>query len=338
MAALVLGTFLPFHQGHESLIDFARSMGGGALVMISSRSKEPIPGELRASAIQSRFPNTSVYHHKDDNAPQSPKSESDVDFWNYWKAQVNKAEEQSGEHITCVVSSEDYGDKMAEVLGVQHYRFDQGRGVVKASGTLIREDPITNYIHLNIEMAKRLRTKYVLFGAESVGKSTMTSALSKLLGNSFASCHEWARPFLESQEDKSPSLQNMKRIFQGQVALEYAASSLNSPQVGVVMDTDIMSTFGYAELVGMSTEPYCHLLPQDRRKYYILSQEGVPFEPDVLRYGDGVRETQDSYWMDLLERNNIAYKHVTGTYVERLNFIYNDILTDVRSKFSFERD
>ena len=46
---LLIGKFLPPHQGHRQLIDFARSFCDQVTVLVCSLAAEPIPGDLRCA-------------------------------------------------------------------------------------------------------------------------------------------------------------------------------------------------------------------------------------------------------------------------------------------------
>jgi len=344
---LILGTFMPFHKGHELLINFGKEYTeqfgrGRLLVILSSRSNEPISGNMRLDAIRKTFGNdVSIFHHIDDDAPQNPKDKDDVKFWEYWKKVITKAAIQSNLNpyaIKYVFSSENYGDKVAEIIDATHVKFDQARTAVHVSGTQIRNNPLSNYQHMNAHMITNLRRRYVLFGAESVGKTTSL----KYLGNSHYGSHtlpEYARPFLEELEDKSPSEKNMCSIFMAQHSMEIAAMKQVGGSLLTFMDTDIMSTFGYARLVKMKTNQFEHLVPIDfRRTYFVLSQDEVPFEKDILRYGGDVRETKDSFWINLLEEFNLRYFVVKGDFSSRMDQINAIIAKDFKKDFHFNRE
>ena len=340
MNSLILGTFLPFHKGHEALIRFSTSMSKNTIVLISTRNKEPIAGWKRFTAIKETFPDALVFHHTDNDAPQSPKDDNDVEFWDYWKNVINEAEQFFGITIDTVISSEAYGSKVADVIGAKHVPFDPNRKSLPISGTKIRNTPAGNMTDINIFMAKQVRKKFVMFGAESVGKSTMTSKMAELYNVTGAV--EYARPFLEAREDKSPSVENMHHIFTGQWALEGAVSEQLSTEVVQFFDTDILSTFGYASMIGMCAEEYNYMLRSVKwhkdRVYLVLAQDEVPFEPDMLRYGGNKRESTDQFWIKLLEKHQLPYHYITGSFDERAKKISAIVDAHLREIFNFERD
>lgn len=348
---VVLGTFLPFHKGHEMLINFAASYveanhdgkkSGKLVVIISSRSFETISGADRADAIRKTFSNRNVfvYEHTDDNAPQNPSSDNDVEFWDYWKRIIDKAVIACGVNvygIKHVFSSESYGEKVASIIGAEHVMFDNKRLSANISGTAIRNDPVKNSHMINDHMMKHIRKKFVVYGAESVGKSTMTKIMGDIFPNSITAT-EYARPYLESQVDKTPSFYNMDKIFHGQAALEKAVTNAMGGDIMAFMDTDIMSTFGYAKMVGMDSTPYEDYLPKDDRVYLLLTQDEVPFEKDILRYGDNVRESDDQYWIDILKQYGIDNYHIIkGALDERITRITDIVTNELHNMVFFQR-
>lgn len=343
---LILGTFMPFHKGHELLINFGKTYintfaDGKLLVILSSRNIEPIPGQLRVDAIKKTYGDSiKIYHHDDDNAPQNPVDSNDEEFWKYWKNIIIKASIQcdiSPFKFKYVFSSEDYGDKLAKVVEAEHINFDTARSSINISGTKIRNEPVGHTGMINEHMITAMRRRYVMFGAESVGKTTTTKHLGKLFFES-QTLPEFARPYLERMEDKSPSVENMKKIFMGQYAIEQASISQVGGSLLTFMDTDVMSTFGYARLVKMKHDEFKHLVPKDdKRTYFILKQEEVPFEKDILRYGGDVRETGDDFWIKLLEEHGMRYFIIRGNYKQRIDTISQIINDDLKKDFKFDR-
>lgn len=335
---LVLGTFLPFHKGHEFLVNFALNYCDEVYVIASTRSQEPIAGYKRVAAIRNTFMGKPIHvvEHNDDNAPQNPVGDNDVDFWNYWKNTINGL--TGSVKFDYVFSSENYGEKVAEILEAKHITVDKSRTILPISGTTIRKYPIAFQDQISDHMVKHLRKHYVMFGAESIGKTTMT----KLVAHDFTNAHcipEYARPYLESQEDKSPSIPNMRNIFRGQYAYEASSKNELGGSCISVLDTDLMSTVGYARMVGMDWSEYETMVDIGKDNiYFVLGQNEVPFEADILRYGGDKRESDDQYWIDLLNEFDRKFVYVTGTLEERRKFIIDYIRNDVKKLFEFERE
>ena len=50
----------------------------------------------------------------------------------------------------------------------------------------------------------------------------------------------------------------------------------------------------------------------DRSDLYLITPCNIPFEPDPLRYGGGVRETTDAFWIDFAERYALSFRVVAA--------------------------
>jgi HTH-type transcriptional regulator, transcriptional repressor of NAD biosynthesis genes len=51
----ILGKFLPPHNGHKYLIDFARNYADELVVQVGTLKREPISGELRFQWMKEMF-------------------------------------------------------------------------------------------------------------------------------------------------------------------------------------------------------------------------------------------------------------------------------------------
>ncbi|HYV87856.1 MAG TPA: adenylyltransferase/cytidyltransferase family protein, partial [Candidatus Polarisedimenticolia bacterium] len=79
----LLGKFLPPHNGHVLLCDFARNFVDKLTILVCTLDRDPIPGHLRADWMREMFPNCRVAHLTDD-VPQEPSE--NPQFWETWKA------------------------------------------------------------------------------------------------------------------------------------------------------------------------------------------------------------------------------------------------------------
>lgn len=335
---LMMTALLPT-QGHIDLIQFAytfmeESCNEGELhVMICTRSFEPVPGAVRLNSFKSAFGEDEsfirlVFHeYEDDFALQSP--EGHIEFWKWWQTAV--ATTTSHDQFDYVFASELYGVKLAETLGAQFIPYDINRTINNVKSSDIRKR-LTPYISLKewVNIAQDTRDwlnlragSFVLFGQESVGKSTMKEALS--LGEwNCTTVDEWARPYLEAV-GADLTEEKMHNIWRGQVASQYNALG-RSPIT--IFDTDLLSTIGYMRLKGWRVpEEWIKLykIYSANHHYFVLSDEEVPFEKNELRYGGNKRETDLKYWTDLLDEFGCSYQVVTGSHFERFTFIENEI-------------
>jgi len=135
----LLGKFLPPHRGHQYLIDFARHHVDRLSVLVCTIAREPIPGVLRYRWMCEAFPGVDVIHHTDE-IPQAP--DEHPEFWQIWQASIRR---HVPWRIDCVFGSEDYGWRLAEMLGAQYVPVDHRRINVPVSGRAIRQDPMRHW-------------------------------------------------------------------------------------------------------------------------------------------------------------------------------------------------
>lgn len=318
--AIVLMTALIPTEGHAALIKFATRFVGEVHVIISGRTFEPVPLHRRSWAISKEFkdfPSVHIHEHMDSNAPQnpSPEFEWDIAFWAYWKNTVNNfvGEVSTGD---CVIASELYGIDLAKALGCKFVPFDINRYLVQISGTEVREDIYSGWDYILPEMRHFLKKTVTIFGAESCGKTTMTKYLSDVLFSPMVD--EWARPYLELP-NVGPEVteEKMEMIVNGQYALQGVAKDDISSYF-TFQDTDLLSTLGYYRIWGHTPPEYlAGLARMYQSDLYIVMNDGIPFEQDILRYGETKRESKTQFWVDILEEFGCEYHVVKNTILHK---------------------
>src|SRR5512137_2758917 len=114
-SGLVIGKFLPLHDGHLALIRFAAERCGRLTVLVGARPDEPVPGPLRLEWVREAcapYPAVVVDYCEDD-LPDAPQSDRGVA--RAWAAYLKKRYPGVG----AVFSSERYGDYLAEDMGIR---------------------------------------------------------------------------------------------------------------------------------------------------------------------------------------------------------------------------
>ena len=305
---VILMTALIPTKGHQALIDF----GLGFLqylnlndsynlhIIVSTRSFEPCIKE-RLKTLKDTYSNSIIlHHHDDDNAPQNPNYENEIEdlkFWGYWKYIV----ERFCGKVDYIFSSEKYGNSMAKILNCQHISFDTNRELLEIKGTNVRENIFNNQDKIMETFIKNKRIDLVFFGQESVGKTTTSKMIADIYNGSW--CPEFARQYLETiGEDLT--IEKMINIAHSQNIYEKLTRKSNT--FVNCYDTDLLSTLGYYRLMNIEDEFPKELLHLDN-KIYILLKDNIPFEPDILRYGGDKRETPFEFWIDILEEFNCKY-------------------------------
>lgn len=338
--------------GHERLIKFAREfMDADAEdvwakesvleVVISTRSFEP---SIRAHLddfdnIEERHDAICpvIFHlHQDDNAPQNCETDEE---WSYWVETARRLAQT--DKIDFLFGSDEYGIEFAKRLGATFVPCDPAREVIPVKGTNVRENFWENQ-HLIVPrwLTNRQKT-FVLFGQESVGKTTIARALAKEYHTPFY--HEFARPYIEMVgSDLTP--EKMEVISKAQMAIDVETPD----RLVKIQDTNILSTLGYYRFwpLGDASEgmkEFCKNFVRAmtmHTHFFIPDPEGVPFEEDQLRYGGNVRETEMSFWTDLLDEFGQSYNILSGDLAQRIKtakVVINE-LSGVNELKNFKRD
>jgi len=236
-------------------------------------------------------------HHIHRTLPQEPE-DGDPNFWYMWADFLSMFGAQPGDLL---VASELYGLNLAEHTGLEFIPFDIGRQINPIRATRVRSN-VSGFIRWVLpEFQPYLIQTTTIFGAESVGKTTLTKEMDWAIGAH--RLFEYARPYLETVGPELTT-EKMRRIHDGQRALQELAQQLRN-QPHVVQDTDLFSTVGYWELhpeLGRVPEGLYVDATRLMSDLYIMPRSNIPFESDPLRYGGNEREASDDYWIALAER------------------------------------
>ena len=126
---------MPLHTGHLNLIEFGLKKCKNITILLVASENEPIDPEIRYTWLREYYKdykNIVIKVTYRDNINRLPQSERT----NAWCKFIEK--DYPG--IDCIVSSESYGDILANHLNVKHLKFDHKREITPISATEIRED------------------------------------------------------------------------------------------------------------------------------------------------------------------------------------------------------
>jgi NadR type nicotinamide-nucleotide adenylyltransferase len=304
---MMLGKFMPPHLGHVYLGEFASRFVDRLTIIVGSLQREPIPGELRFQWMRELFPFANVVHLTEE-LPQYPHEHPD--FWALWQASLLRNLPESPDFV---FASEDYGWKLAEVLGAQFIPVDQPRSVVPISGTAVRADPIANWEYLPRCVRPYFLKRVCVFGPESTGKTTLARRLAEHFRT--VCVPEYARTLLETKlGDLGPD--DIPLIARGQMAAEDALA--RNARGLLVCDTDVLTTTIWSDVLYGSCPSWIREVA-DRRTYdqYLLLDVDVPWVADVARYLPDNRGPFFARCRSDLERRQRPYVIVRGNWEER---------------------
>jgi nicotinamide riboside kinase len=208
-----------------------------------------------------------------------------------------------------VVSSELYGQTLADRLGGIFMPYDPNRELYYTKATNIRNNLDKYFEDILPEFQHNLRSTITIWGAESTGKTTLSKELAWTINGHWL--FEWARPYLEAV-GPDINVASMTAIWRGQLATQrHARYMYNKPFV--VQDTDLFSTVGYweqphwADALGAVPQGLVQDALNTKSDLYIITKSNIPFEEDPLRYGGDHRESPDEYWIEIAKKYDLNY-------------------------------
>jgi NadR type nicotinamide-nucleotide adenylyltransferase len=316
-SGLVFGKFMPLHNGHVYLIDFAQHAVNKLTILVCSLPSEPIPGEIRYKWVKEMFPNANVIHH-DTPIPQEPSEHPD--FWNIWKESISK--HCPGEEFDCLFGSEDYGWKMAEVMGIQYIPVNRSRNLIPISGTAMRKNPIKHWKHLPKVVQNYYVKKIAIVGPESVGKSTLAKNLAEHFQTLYV--EEYGRTILEEyMRNKKYAggevhYHDIPAIARGQISSEDALA--DQANRILICDTELHTTVFWSNYLFGKCPAWVEK-EAEKRKYelYLLLDHDVPWVQDGTRImKEDHRKNSVEWWKKKLDEKKQPYIILKGTWEKRL--------------------
>ncbi len=304
---------MPPHRGHQFLIEFARQYVGDLTVLLCSLGRDPIPGHLRFGWLREMFPYENVrIVHETRELPQEPADHPD--FWNIWRGVIRDAAPGS---VDFFFASEDYGKRVAEVIGAQYVELDRPRELVPISGTAVRTDPFRSWEMLPDCVRPYFVKRVCIFGPESTGKSTLARDVARHFKTAYA--WEYARPLLDPQGGQC-TREDIPKIVRGQVATEEALA--RQANRVLICDTDVLTTNIWSDVLFGDTPPWIQDLA-DQRTYdlYLVTDVDVPWVDDNQRFfaEQSVRQSMLDRFVSALEKRDRRYKLISGTWDQRFS-------------------
>lgn len=226
---VVIGKFYPLHKGHEYLIDTAKSKVKHLYIIICGKYEEEPNPLLREQWIKEIYnkKNITVIRIVDLYDP------NDSELW----ANITKGAIGCCPNI--VFTSEKYGEKYANFLNCTHVMVDINRINIPISGTLIRNNPFKYWDYINPLIRQFYTIRIVFVGAESTGKTTLSSKLANELNLSWIP--EYGREYCENFDilTKVWHKEDFEIIYNKQNEMENKAAQNNKI---IICDTDSRTT------------------------------------------------------------------------------------------------
>jgi HTH-type transcriptional repressor of NAD biosynthesis genes len=241
---LVIGKFMPFHNGHKSLIDFALLHCEKVYVLVDHLLKEKISVKKRKDWIKKtyKYNKNVIVNGFKEYMPQEEK-ESNL-FWNIWDEKI-----KDFCNPDVLFASEKYGIKLSKVLGCEFIPFDINRNVFfDISATKIRNNIVDNFDYLPNEVKKDYVLKYVLIGPESTYKSSIGKEITENNIDRISYIPEYAEKYIKDLEIKKIMKKDLEIFFYTQKAYIKLMIKTKIKQ-NILIDSDYLTTYVYYKLL-----------------------------------------------------------------------------------------
>jgi HTH-type transcriptional repressor of NAD biosynthesis genes len=311
---LVFGKFLPFHKGHKALIGYALKQCDELIVLVCCSDKEHISSKIRVNWIKETFQKNrhvivQAFDYKEAELPNASESSRIVS--QIWASKFREILP----YFDVLITSEKYGEYLAEHLEIPHILFDENRKKHAISSSMIRQNP-SNHWHYITDAAKPyFQKKVVLLGTESVGKSTLCNTLARYFDANLVS---------EVGCEVVQDLANFTKSDLESVIEQHCQKikkAKKNAQPLMILDTDIHTTQSYAkyafgEYLDVSPKTY----KLHRANLYLFLNNDVPFVvQDGKQMSEKMRNELDKAHRKTLKDFRINYHEINGNWSDRMN-------------------
>jgi NadR type nicotinamide-nucleotide adenylyltransferase len=322
---MVLGKFMPPHNGHLFLINYALNHCDILEVFVCSLKSEPIEGKLRyewLSEIYKGLDFINIHWVQDEN-PQTPEEHADFDdFYRIW---CNTVYSRTSD-LDVIFTSEDYGFEFANRLGIEHRLVDIKRDTVPVSGTAIRNNPFKNWQYIPRIVKPYFKKKIAIMGPESTGKSTLTKKLAKYYNGDLI--EEYGREYTDDKPAKNLDVFDFEQIAEEQ-SHRVKEVIANGKATTIFVDTEALITYSFGLMYmgnKFSSKLITKLIHDQDFDLTILCNVDVPWVDDGTRDFKNHRSIHFNMIKFLLDLYGKPYVVINGDdYEDRFNQAKNEI-------------
>lgn len=322
---MVLGKFMPLHNGHKYLIDTAIELSEHVDIFVCSLKSDPIDGRTRFLWMLDSYgdvPNVTIHPVTDEN-PQTPEEHGNFkEFYDIWTNTVYSRTKD----LDVIFTSEDYGDEFAHELGIKHHLVDLRRVTHPVSATMVRNHPYRSWDYIPQPVKPYFKKKVVIMGPESTGKSTLTEKLAKHFNGD--TIDEFGREFT----DVKPAKQMTKEDFE-EIAIIHDANLKdvikNGEKKMVFIDTEAITTYLFGKLYLGSTfgsKKIAKISHTQEFDLILLCDIDVPWVNDGTRDFPHRREEHFNMIKEYLDNGSIPYVIIKGSYEARFEQAKEEVL------------
>ena len=215
-------------------------------------------------------------------------------------------------------TSEDYGDRYAELMGSKHISVDKRRGQVPISGTAVRQDPYAHWEFLEPPVRAWFAKRVCVLGAESTGTTTLAKGLAAHLQTAWV--EEYGREYSEvklAQNDPDWCTDEFTMIAGEQSQREDAAA--RQANRVLICDTNAFATIiWHRRYMGSHSQEVEEIARRGRCDLYLLTGDEIPFAQDGLRDGEHIRHELHRWFEEALAAQSKPWHVLRGSHGERM--------------------
>ena len=302
---VIIGNFLPLHNGSLTLCKVAQSLSKNLLIILTNNKNDPIPLEVRVGWLKYEFPKAII---------KKVDGKATLSYLSNIKCILDNISVNSASCEFHLYSSDTYAAKIAEELKIKYTILDPDRLAQNIRSNTLLTDPYSQWFEMPFSVRLSLIKRLVLIGPESVGKST----LAKKIKSAFSPqpfLPEYGRPYEIFREPGPYHDHEFENIVSVHAAHRKALLPFSGPIF--IEDTDELATAVWVEMLKQKQ------LPSIEKKitlpfHYLLMDPTVPFSQEKTRYFD--KEKRDEFFKKIknkLEHYNASYQILTGSWDDR---------------------
>lgn len=317
---LVLGKFMPLHNGHIAMINFAKENCDELVLLLCAEADEEMSAITRVKFLNDVFGqdkkiDINYLAYQERNLTSS--SVSDKDETKKWADKIMSY----NFGIDVIISSEDYGKHLAEFMGIEHIDYDTERTNLPVSATMIRENPYKNWDKIPDPVQEYYYKKICVVGTESTGKTTLAKRLAEHFDGLYVG--EMGRELTDGVYDcKYEDLELIAKAHAFRVFFNDDVS-----RKLLIVDTDINITKSYCKFLFDRELEYPPLVDEyNKYDLYLFLDNDVPHVQDGSRLTEADRNKLKDYHIKELQASGIDYKTISGNWDERFDKAVNLIL------------
>lgn len=297
--AVIITSFLPVHEGHLFLVEFARKFAGQVTLMMASAESSSIFRAQRRSWVAQLWPQLNALE------VDASISGEEVQKWTDAIAEL-------GLEVDCLFAPERFGLRLAEELGVDLMVIEPTVASVELESQAILKSPADHWERLPGPVTASLIRRVCVFGPESTGKTTLCEKLARHFQT--VTVPEYSRLYLEKKSENSDYEKcDVLIVARGQQALEHVYS--RRARRVLFADTDMLTTKIWSDWLFDETDPWIEEALKDQQyDLYLLCAADVPWVEDEVRYLPDDRQNFERACEQELKRHRRRYLKLEGDW------------------------